>query len=510
MMKISFKHAALLGTVSVLAGCTQSPIYKQANAYTNKVDKTIQANQKDLLKNIGAQQVTASDKPYVNVKPVYHQPVWLTKRVVFNGRAPFAVILKQILAKTGRSFYLYDSVNPNKAIQFTFDGSVKEALDALQEKTGYHYEIEGKSIAWSQTVTKTFQVNIMPGSNNFDLGGSSVDSSGQGSSSKQGGQFSTLSGQLSIWKDIRDEIPNLLSKQGKYAVSESDSSVTVTDKWENIKAVKKYIKKLNASLGKEVSIQVQILQVQLNKQFQRGINWKKIAIAGVGSFSLGGDLMEPISLMTNGSASASSFTANLNPGGTFGGSQAMIKALSSQGRVSVVNRPLITTLNNQVAEIQQVKDQAYVKEVSVTSNGANSGGSQQSISPGNIKTGLRLYVLPKIKGGKVYLQISAILSTLNQLQVYNVATGSSTNSDDKSAGGSDSQMTVQLPTVSSKRFNQRSVLNDGQTLVVAGFNGRVNMTGKSSNFGLSNAGSGLSNHTQTVLLITPHIVNLKK
>jgi hypothetical protein len=68
---------------------------------------------------------------------------------------------------------------------------------------------------------------------------------------------------------------------------------------------------------------------------------------------------------------------------------------------------------------------------------------------------------------------------------------------------------IQLPTIESKNFNQRSVIRSGDTLILSGFKQMVNRAGAQQlmkSQALGGKASSQSN-TETVVLITPIILN---
>lgn len=495
----------------VLFGCTADPIYHQANQNTDALQK--QVTNLDYYTTL-PKKVSTVDQTYVDQTPFVMLPKWMQKKVELKGAIPFKQAIMLLTQDNDISVFYADDVNANKIIKINYSGEIVNVLKLLQKKSNYHYTIHGNLLSWSNQVTKTFQVDIMPGDNSFDLGkgqtslnGISTGSDSSNTNSKSNADFSNLVGNLSIWNDINKELPHLLSKTGKFTVSEASSSVTVTDQWENISKVEKWIDNLNESLGQQVSIRVEILQVKLNKQFERGINWQLAMDKISMNNPLGPNLFSKLTLGTLSSDnSGATFSGTINAGG-LKGSSLFIMALSEQGKVSVKNSPVITTLNNQVAEIQQVVNTGYLKEMSVTSSSTTSTNTtpEVSLTPGNVTTGLQLYVLPKIKGSKIYLQISANLSTLADLKSYTANQQDSSNSDKVQPLVASS---IQLPVIENKKFNQRSLLKNGQTLVIAGFNETQNSTKnvKYMNLPITGGASGLSDKTETVLLITPHVV----
>src|SRR5262249_1765645 len=113
------------------------------------------------------------------------------------------------------------------------------------------------------------------------------------------------------------------------------------------------------------------------------------------------------------------------------------------------------------------------------------------VTPGNLITGLTLYVLPKIMGNDIYMQVNADLST---------------NLGFSFGGGSGS--TVQLPHITEKHFNQRTKMHSGETLILAGMR-QVKNVANANQFLTSQAlgGKGAQQiNTETIVLLTPIIL----
>jgi type II secretory pathway component GspD/PulD (secretin) len=116
-----------------------------------------------------------------------------------------------------------------------------------------------------------------------------------------------------------------------------------------------------------------------------------------------------------------------------------------------------------------------------------------------VTTGFTLYLLPKVQGNNIYLQISSTLSSLVSLETFTSGSGSSQNS-------------IKGPIVTQKRFNQRSLVPSNATLVIAGFKQLTNKANNSSLFGVDQLGGygGSQDNIETIILITPSIINLKE
>ncbi len=113
------------------------------------------------------------------------------------------------------------------------------------------------------------------------------------------------------------------------------------------------------------------------------------------------------------------------------------------------------------------------------------------VTPGNLITGLTLYVLPKIMKDDVYMQVNADLSANLGFQTV-VAAGT----------------TLQLPNITEKHFNQRSKIHSGDTLILAGMR-QVKNIANANQFLYSQALGGKGSqqiNTETIVLITPIVL----
>jgi type IVB pilus formation R64 PilN family outer membrane protein len=376
---------------------------------------------------------------------------------------------------------------------------------------------------WLAYVTRTFQVAFMPGASDYLMGKSSSTSSS--STSSQGGtnvqnfttgdnseqEYSSFKGTLSVWKDLEDTIKQLISPDGKVVVSQATTSITVRDKPTNVDLVGQYIANMNSSMSRQVLVKVQVLQVDLTNDFNWGINWAMIANAFKNSpFVLNANYGTPLAIQSftpqgavQGAAStAPNFGIQWNGSG-IPGYTILFNALNQQGKTSVVTEPRIVCLNNQVSVIRITQTKGYVQSVQNTTLSSSStqnvgiGTVTSQITPGSIVTGLTLYILPKIMKEKIYLQVNADLSILTDIATFGPANSTTDTTQ------------VQLPTVASKSFNQRSVIRSGDTLILSGFREVANRA-RAQQFITSQALGGRAGqeiNSETVVLITPYVLN---
>jgi type IVB pilus formation R64 PilN family outer membrane protein len=319
-------------------------------------------------------------------------------------------------------------------------------------------------------------------------------------------QYSSIKGSLSVWKDLEETIKPLLSKDGKVVVSQATTTVTIRDKPANVAIVGRYIANFNTTLAKQVLVKVQVLEVSLSSAFNYGIDWSIVEHAFGGStLGLNANYGTPVSITPLSGGTTPPTFGLTNAGaaaGTSSGVNILINALKQQGRVAVVTEPRVVCLNNQVSAIRIVSQNGYLASVQNTSfgggssTGSSSGNSVTSqITPGTLVTGLTLYILPKIIDNKIFLQVNADLS--NSLGFSNISSGGATPT------------TIQVPNVTQKQFNQRSVIGSGDTLILAGFKQVQNQTGAMQLMDSQALGgkSATQSNSETIILITPIILN---
>ncbi len=526
--------ALLLSAAFMLVAC-HYPMYNQTQG--NVADVKIKAAQARFKSDNDAKPLpplVMKPGPYVDTTPVSlaTQPSWLSNHIVIRGdRLPFSYYSRTVASGAGFNILTKYQIglDPSVNVSVNYSGTVKGALDVLAAKSGYVYSIRHNSVYWQAYITRTYDIAFMPGSSDYLMGkkgqgGGSTTSQTSGatvqnyvSSDSSDSEYSSLSAKLSIWDDLDTTIKQLLSPDGKVTVSQATTSVTVRDRPTNVELIGQYIANLNHSLSKQVLVKVQVLEVQLENDYNFGINWQIIAKAFKNSpFVINGNYGTPVSItsftqqptITNTLTGAATTLAapqfGINEGqnvfkpgaNTIPSYILLLNALSQQGHASVVSEPRVVCLNNQVSVVRIVTQQGYIASVqNTTAPGTSTGNSTvtSQVTPGNLITGLTLYVLPKIMGDSVYMQVNADLSTP-------IGSGFTTS---ESSG-----TTLQLPQITEKHFNQRSKIRSGDTLILAGMR-QVKNTANANQFLKSQAlgGKGAQQlNTETIVLITPIIL----
>jgi type IVB pilus formation R64 PilN family outer membrane protein len=509
-----FKKRFSLGVSCLLAlalvGCSTPKLYHDTEQNIGNAQQKITSTELPGRFPVvqPATKRVAADSSF-NMQPVL--PAWGKKSSIsINARnMPMQFVVDKVLSRTGAMVDYESDVNQSALVSINYTGTVQGALDRIAAATNYSYEVENNTVNWTALVTKTFDISFMPGISQYQVGKASGANkgleSGEGTVfgfNDTGSQFSNMQGNLSVWSDLERTLNELKSPNGKVFVSQATTTVTMSDKPQNVRTMATYLKRLNKELSRQVALDVQVLQVNLSDSYEYGIDWNKVRLfsSNGANFGFSGNLANSINLQPlNSTSSASPGFIMQGPTDIVGNllNDILLKALSQQGKVSVITQPRTVTLNNQVAELSINTQRSYLRQVTVSAGNAISGtATSTSVTPGVVSTGFNLYILPKVQGNNVYLQISSTLANL-------------VNMDERGFGtDATGKFTIQLPEVDEKRFNQRSLVPNSATLVVAGFKQLRNEANKQQLFGqqaLGGHGAAQVN-SEIILLITPTIL----
>lgn len=504
MKKRITRFLSLVCGILLLSACAGPP-YQHADERVDQTDRQIAADK--AADNQRAPAVISRPGYYIDTHPVTlsQDPAWMRRSVTMAAQnMPLDELVSRLLRNGDVNVRYDDTVQAKRPVSLHYTGSVKGALNTIAAKTRYSYTVADNVVSWSAYETKMFDISFMPGYSSYMVGrgqnstsgfGNAYLGSGEVQSDVNDDQYSSLQAQLSVWEDLRNGIGKLVSSDGKFMISEATTTVTVRDHPDNIDAISKYLGGLNETLSQQVAIKVEVLDVKLSQSYNMGINWDAV----FGSFKILGDLssattLSPAALAGGTTSGVASFVISSSNHDTF------INALDLQGKVHIVTNPQVVTMNNQMASIRITNDTSYVKSVSTTQT--PDAGTTSSITPGTVTDGFTLYVLPKIQGDKVFMQIS---STLSDLQAITKADNAPTGTD---VTDSTTYTAIQTPTLSQKMFNQRTALQSGQTLIVAGYRRVRDETANAKFFEVSALGGkgAESENIETLVLITPIVL----
>ena len=319
-----------------------------------------------------------------------------------------------------------------------------------------------------------------------------------------------------FWERMAGEIEAIMNngKEGFKAplpvVNSNAGLVSVTGTKAQLERVDEYISKLNKSLKKQVMIDVRIVSVDLNNEYQRGVDWSKFDL----SFNsyLGGNPLTP-SQFTFGRWNETHtawdiITPSMNPirggfileGAVNINLDGVINFLDTTGTTRVVSSPKIMTMNNQQALISVGDNINYQILNAVT--GLETGFLTLDVEQYSTFIGILLNLLPEISDdGKIMLRINPSLNSFKYQEDNRRQTTPRTIAPD----------TMQ------KKLSSVVHINSGDTVVLGGLisqesgNGTTKVLGLSSIPVLGNLFKSEKKvlvNTELVFIITPRIVDI--
>jgi MSHA biogenesis protein MshL len=393
--------------------------------------------------------------------------------VSFNN-VPVQQFYNSVVAGTRYNMLINPEVSGNITANLK-DVTLFEALDAVREMYGYDYKVEGTRIYIRPLTmqTKIFKVNYLTakrkGVSSLRVSSTSVANAGTSNSGGQnnngnnsnnnnnnngsndpnnpnGGQTQRDSANVSttsesdFWLELKTALEALV-ETGKdnrsVTISPQSGVIVIRAMPDELRNVDMYLKATQLSVDRQVILEAKILEVELNNNYQSGVNWAafgKFAAGGNNRFSAG-TLQPGTTLAPLGSALSSTGPAGISssPGSTLGASgdaigslfgmafqtsnfAALISFLEGQGTVHVLSSPRIATLNNQKALLKIGTDEFFVTGVSTTTttSGTGTGVTTPTVTLQPFFSGVVLDVTPQIdEDGNIILHVHPSVSQVS-------------------------------------------------------------------------------------------------
>lgn len=490
----------LMVSVLTVAACTNLSDLQEQQRLSERTGQMEQAYQK-LHHQQTPSWLIETDDYYVrdvqDLQQERQQPTWGLFDVDFAiAGYPIKAFLQELLKNKKIQVHFRDELLPEQLVDLTFKGTFFEALDLLAAQLTWSYVLTEQAIYWYQYEVAELDVSFLAGETNFFLG---EDASLQGVGQAWGLQSEPLgadagqqyinftSQRLSIWEDLKVALSILLSSQGELVINQSSTSILVRDLPYHVGLVRQYIEQQNERMTRQVAVDIQVIEVSFYDQEQRGIQWDVV------SESLSGSTIVNLFTQPSQHLAVGGAALQLNrQHGRFAGSSMLLEVLQEQGQVEVSTHPRVVSLNNQISKVILEENVAYL--ASAGSNSTPNVGTSDVLIPGNVKTGFELYLMPKIAGEQIVLQLSTSLSDLVGIEQI--------SSGDK---------TIQTPQTTRKKFFMKAMVQNQETLLISGLqSSRVKRKEQKGMFSWLFGGSKQREiyHTETLVLLTPRKIGI--
>lgn len=182
--------------------------------------------------------------------------------------------------------------------------------------------------------------------------------------------------------------------------------------------IQEFLDMVMASARRQVLIEATVIEVQLNDNYQQGINWASLRTSATQGLSLGQGQVGSNPLPSNVSPGITPgvfIMSYLKPLTAIGNLTATVQLLESFGKVKVLSSPKISVLNNQTAMLKVVDNKVYftiTATVTPPTNGV-AGTSTYSSELHTVPVGFVMSVTPQIaESDEVTLNVRPTISRI--------------------------------------------------------------------------------------------------
>lgn len=477
------RGAVISGQVALCCGLVACAV---PSSFNRELDAALQKEQEAAERaaatSAPAEPVRHSEHPFIDPRPQRATPAW-THRYIreFSATARHAPELLQLAAAAmGVPIHL-DVEEVSVPLPFDFDGgSAAELVAAVADHLGLFGRIQERAVVFSDRQVRVFHLMTFADESQLlplAAGGATAPSlsaqAGLAPASAAGGQQQYPA----RWRNLEQQVQLLAGKDAEVLLSPAQGILTLRARPPAVQAVANYLAEWNHSLGRQVELDVKLVQISLSNESGIGLDWSLIKDGLSNTFSLSG-------------VGAPTVTSS----GLFVAAErqqdeevvsALFRAFASQGQVRVLTNPRGVALNGRPIDIALVTQTAYLARTSPGISGVSGGVGEAGLEPDVVESGFVLRVLPRIHGQEVMLHLDVRISTLTDLT--EVSSGS---------------QSIQVPTLAESRFSHWARVASGDTLVLGG----VRELHSRQEFSLSPDSTTRRARSEQVLLITPRLL----
>lgn len=446
----------------------------------------------------------------------------------FSPRAIQSVPMGMGLPLPGGAASTVASDWSNFILNFEHQGSVKMLLDDLASKASasWRFNALNQSIEFYRYETRTFSVSLPAGIKSVSAGISlsgvsgSSNASGLGSSVSPNAPSSSGAGNVSVsqvlsinpWNSIMDGVRAILNEghtgqglNGNHLNTASNSNlntangllqnnpsspsgssaianpelgmITVTARPEGLSRVERYIASINERFAHNVMIDVKIFSVALDEQNSLGFGLNML-YSKLGQW--GASLSTPSPLRAGVDTPGILTLTPPSGASNWSGSSVVAQALAQWGKVALQRQGQVLAINGQPSPIQVANEISYVASSSTT-NSANVGLITTQNTASKV-VGFTANFLPLILGD------NRILLSY-QMQISSLASPLTPNAQG-----------IQTPNIASQSLQQQAFVNDGQAIVLFGYDEQRTGVDSAMTWGGFSKSNGQSRQMMVIVL----------
>jgi MSHA biogenesis protein MshL len=262
----------------------------------------------------------------------------------------------------------------------------------------------------------------------------------------QGGGQSTALGVMTVGRPYT----RVGSDGRRLIVNPMAGTITVTAFPAQLQQIDTFIDTFEASVQRQVLIEAKIVEVNLDRSFEFGIDWNVVAATPFGSR---GRLSGVVSSVPPAQARPDGNVRFTLSGGV-GSISAVLNALETQGDVQVLSSPRVSALNNQRAVFDVTTAEVVFNQSQVAV--PNPGGQPTFVSqvtPQQVNVGIVLDVLPQIASDNtVTMNIRPVVTSVESRKTFTGADGS----------------VFEFPVINTRESDTMARLRAGETIIIGG------------------------------------------
>ena len=376
-------------------------------------------------------------------------------------------------------------------IKFRVDytGPLSGLMNYVSAQAGVDWEYRGGRISFLGARTVTYTLAFLP---SRSVSNSSIG--GGGSSEVFGGSSpaSTMrTSESDYWEELAKGIEAIIPFSGsRYRINRTNGTIILTAFGSIHRRMAEFVESENARLSRQVAVKVDVLAFSEEDGDHRSTSINGL-LNGLAR-GIGVTVSSPPNVIDDAVGIGAVVLKNAGRN-VEDGSSILIRALSSRGKVSLLDSVSVVAMNNAPTPLSIMSEQAYLAgtKTSVSDDGEKEVVAQTGV----INNGINMVVTPRVmNGGRVNLEYTLNLSTLTGLEKFETDTTA-----------------IQLPEVETRNLMQTISMESGSTMVIAAYNSNKSTRKNSAPFDFRLWGFGgsdsASNKNATILvLITPVVI----